>query len=126
MVKKMNDNVTLSYYNFFFVIIYYIMSIFVFIMLFKLRGYVRVHTQAVLFTIFLIAVDTVQYNIAVNGGVLMYIFPHYFSIYDYDSIFYGALFFLVIYSCLLPVSKSYCDTSDAEEEESKSNGEKNE
>ncbi|NHB98464.1 MULTISPECIES: hypothetical protein [Photorhabdus] len=105
----MNDDVTLSYYNLFFVVIYYAMSIFIFIILVKLRGYVKVHIQEVLFTLVLLFFNTVQYTILANGGVLIYIFPHYFSIYDYDSITYGALFFLIAYSCLVPVSKFYRD-----------------
>ncbi|TDB53589.1 hypothetical protein [Photorhabdus khanii] len=119
----MNDDVTISYYNFFFVIIYYAMSIFVFIILFKLRGYVKVYIQAVFFTIFLSVFTFIQYNILVNGGVLIYIYPHYFSIYDYDSITYGALFFFIAYCCLMPVSKFY---REEKEKKSKGNGEKNE
>ncbi|WP_350305124.1 hypothetical protein [Photorhabdus viridis] len=122
----MNNDVTLSYYNIFFVIVYYAMSIFVFIILFKLRGRVKIYIQAVFFTIILSVFTFIQYNILVNGGVLIYIFPHYFSIYDYDSITYGALFFFIVYCCLMPVSKFYRDASDAEEEENKNNGEKNE
>ncbi|MQL47585.1 hypothetical protein GEA64_06130 [Photorhabdus khanii] len=124
----MNNDVTLSYYNIFFVIVYYAISILVFIILVKLRGYVKAHIQEVFFILILLVVNTVQYTILANGGVLIYIFPHYFSIYDYDSITYGALFFLIAYSCLVPVSKSYRDASDTEEKEKKNkgNGEKNE
>ncbi len=68
----MNDDVTLSYYNVFFVIIYYAMSTFVLIVLFKLREYVRGHIRTVLFTVIFVIVNTVQHNIAVNGGVLVY------------------------------------------------------
>lgn len=105
MVKKMSDSMTLSNYNIFFVIIYYAMSIFVLIVLFKLRGYVKGYIRAVLFTVIFVVVNTVQHNISVNGGVLVYIFPHYFNIYDYSSIRFGALFFAIAYSCLLTMGK---------------------
>ncbi|MGS0629332.1 MULTISPECIES: hypothetical protein [Photorhabdus] len=111
----MNDDVTLSYYNFFFVIIYYAISIFIFIMLFKLRGYVKVYIQAVFFTIILSIFTIVQYTILVNGGVLVYIFPHCFSIYDYDSITYGTMFFFIAYCCLMPVSKFYREKEQKKE-----------
>ncbi|MER2474235.1 MULTISPECIES: hypothetical protein [Photorhabdus] len=119
----MNDDVTLSYYNVFFVIIYYTMSIFVLIVLFKLRGYVKIYIQAVVFTVILLVFTVIQYNILLNGGVLIYIYPHYFSIYDYSSIRFGALFFFIVYCCLMPVSKF-----DREEREKQSgnDGEKNE
>ncbi len=123
MVKKMNDDVTLSYYNVFFVIIYYATSIFMFIILLKLRGYLKTHIREVIFSIFLLIVNAVQYNILANGGILIYIFPHYFSIYDYRSIRFGALFFLIAYCFLMPVSKSY---SEEEEKQSGNNGKKNE
>ncbi|NHB62323.1 hypothetical protein C5472_14685 [Photorhabdus sp. RW14-46] len=73
----MNDDVTLSYYNVFFVIIYYAMSIFVLIVLFKLREYVRGYIREVIFTVIIVVIGAVQYSIYVNGGVLVYIFPHY-------------------------------------------------
>ncbi len=123
MVKKMNDDVTLSYYNVFFVIIYYAISIFVFIVLFKLRGYVKIYIQAVVFTIFLLVFTVIQYNILLNGGVLIYIYPHYFSIYDYSSIRFGALFFFIVYCCLMPVSKFY---REEREKQSGDSGKKNE
>ncbi len=123
MVKKMNDDVTMSYYNIFFVIVYYAMSIFVFIILFKLRWHVKVYIQAVFFSIILSVFTIIQYNILANGGVLIYIFPHYFSIYDYSSIRFGGLFFLIIYSCLMPVSQFY---REEKEKKNKGNGEKNE
>ncbi|MCC8372522.1 hypothetical protein J8V17_00335 [Photorhabdus bodei] len=119
----MNNDVTLSYYNVFFVIIYYAMSIFVFIVLFKFRGYVKIYIQAVVFTVIILVFTVIQYNILLNGGVLIYIFPHYFSIYDYRSIRFGALFFLIAYCFLMPVSKSY---SEEEEKQSGNNGKKNE
>ncbi|PQQ39758.1 hypothetical protein C6H65_19190 [Photorhabdus luminescens] len=68
----MSDGITLSNYNIFFVIIYYAMSILVLIVLFKLREYVRGHIRTVLFTVIFVIVNTVQHNIAVNGGVLVY------------------------------------------------------
>ncbi|WP_350305123.1 hypothetical protein [Photorhabdus viridis] len=119
----MNDDVTLSYYNIFFVIVYYAISILVFIIFFKLRGYVKVYIQAVFFSIVLSVFTIIQYNILANGGVLIYIFPHYFSIYDYSSIRFGGLFFLIIYSCLMPVSQFY---REEKEKKNKGNGEKNE
>ncbi|NHB98465.1 hypothetical protein [Photorhabdus stackebrandtii] len=119
----MNDDVTLSYYNFFFVVIYYAMSIFIFIILVKLRWHVKVYIQAVFFSIILSVFTIIQYNILANGGVLIYIFPHYFSIYDYSSIRFGGLFFLIIYSCLMPVSQFY---REEKEKKNKGNGEKNE
>ncbi|MCC8466760.1 MULTISPECIES: hypothetical protein [Photorhabdus] len=119
----MNNDVTLSYYNVFFVIIYYAMSIFVFIVLFKFRGYVKIYIQAVVFTVIILVFTVIQYNILLNGGVLIYIFPHYFSIYDYRSIRFGALFFFIVYCCLMPVSKFY---REEREKQSGNNGEKNE
>ncbi len=123
MVKKMNNDVTLSYYNIFFVIVYYAISILVFIILFKLRWHVKDYIQAVFFSIVLSVFTIIQYNILANGGVLIYIYPHYFSIYDYSSIRFGGLFFLIIYSCLMPVSQFY---REEKEKKSKGNGEKNE
>ncbi|NDK97246.1 hypothetical protein [Photorhabdus sp. S14-60] len=120
-MKKMSDDVTLSYYNVFFVIIYYAMSILVLIVLFKLREYVRGHIRTVLFTVIFVIVNTVQHNIAVNGGVLVYIFPHYFSIYDYRSIRFGALFFAIAYSCLLTMNKSDSEEKEKEKEKEKEN-----
>ncbi|KMW72391.1 hypothetical protein TI10_15675 [Photorhabdus luminescens subsp. luminescens] len=117
----MNDDVTLSYYNVFFVIIYYAISIFVLIVLFKLRGYVRGYIREVFFTVIVVVVSTAQYSICVNGGVLVYILPHYFSIYDYDSIKYGAWVFVFLYPCLLIMDKPY-----SEERKSRNNGEENE
>ncbi|NHB86525.1 hypothetical protein C5471_01845 [Photorhabdus tasmaniensis] len=119
----MNNDVTLSYYNIFFVIVYYAISILVFIILFKLRWHVKDYIQAVFFSIVLSVFTIIQYNILANGGVLIYIYPHYFSIYDYSSIRFGGLFFLIIYSCLMPVSQFY---REEKEKKSKGNGEKNE
>lgn len=116
MVKKMNNDVTLSYYNIFFVIVYYTISFLVFIILFKLRGYVKIYIQAVFFSIILSVFTFIQYTILVNGGVLIYIFPRYFSIYNYDSITYGALFFFISYSCLMPVSKFYREEKEEQKE----------
>ncbi|MBS9439235.1 hypothetical protein EAE91_19455 [Photorhabdus noenieputensis] len=121
MVKKMNDDVTLSYYNVFFVIIYYAISIFVLIVLFKLSGYVRGYIREVIFTVIIVVVSTAQFSICVNGGVLVYIFPHYFSIYDYDSIKYGSWGFVFLYPCLLIMDKPY-----SKEKENRDNGEKDE
>ncbi len=121
MVKKMNDDVTLSYYNVFFVIIYYVMSILVLIVLFKLSEYVRGYIREVIFTVIIVVVGAIQYGIFVNGGVLVYIFPHYFSIDDYDSIRYGANFLLFLYPCLLIMDRPY-----SKEKESRDNGEKDE
>ncbi|MCK3667305.1 hypothetical protein [Photorhabdus noenieputensis] len=117
----MNDDVTLSYYNVFFVIIYYAISIFVLIVLFKLSGYVRGYIREVIFTVIIVVVSTAQFSICVNGGVLVYIFPHYFSIYDYDSIKYGSWGFVFLYPCLLIMDKPY-----SKEKENRDNGEKDE
>ncbi|MBS9439236.1 hypothetical protein EAE91_19460 [Photorhabdus noenieputensis] len=119
----MNNDVTLSYYNVFFVIIYYTMSIFVLVVLFKLRGYVKIYIQAVVFTIIFLVFTVIQYNILLNGDVLIYICPHYFNIYDYSSIRFGALFFFIVYCCLMPVSKFY---REEREKQNGNNGEKNE